>query len=67
MGLEFFRMVWTVDVNIAVQKKVMPVSVIKASHIQSCKLSQAAQARLRNPQEYLHYKPLAPLPHCEKA
>ena len=31
---------------------------------QSCQLSQAAQARLRNPLGYLHCKSVAPLPHC---
>jgi hypothetical protein len=31
---------------------------------QSCQLSQAAQAHLRNPLGYLHCKSLATLPHC---
>jgi hypothetical protein len=33
---------------------------------QSCQLSQAAQACLRNPLGYLHWKSLAPLPHSEE-
>ena len=33
---------------------------------QSCKVSQAAQARPRNPLGYLHCKSRVPLPHCQE-